>query len=254
MANFGRLKNKYVEKIVHAMAESDTNRAFERLLDEHRTPGEALEPIAHRLGVVEIRAEALPFEGGVFEGPKGLVIKTNSLSSMARQKFTVAHEIAHLVMAKHFRSRKSCSSVPLERTCDHLASELVMPRQAVAELMDGQETPSKLVRIADHFGVSLHMAAVRLRSDLRLWRRSIGLWEFGNVTNQLWFVGPRPWTESKQSFDVFLKATQTPGAIEARELCWRGAGLTAVSINVLHLGKGKLLATTSEGISSSRKT
>jgi hypothetical protein len=104
------------------------------------------------------------------------------------------------------------------------------------------ETPLGLMAIADHFQVSLHSAAVRLR-DLGFWRRSVGMWTMDQKPRQLWFVGRRPWTSSKQTFDVFGEAMERRGPIEARELCWVGGWMQSVSLSVLNIGKGRLLAT-----------
>ena len=247
--------NRYLRRIVQVTGEADLNRAVVSLVGRYQKSGESLEDIAHGLGVPRVRLQAMHIDGGVFSTDEGRVIRLNSLSDESRRRFTLAHEIGHLIIEQLGKWRNvSCGSErasELEKACDKIAAELLMPTADVVRLVKTirGETPASLRRLARRYKVSLHAMAIRLH-DLRLWNRSVGLWEKKGESRQLWFVGTRPWTSSRQDFDVFSIAKRTGDTVSAREFCWKGAGLQAVSLQVVHLGRDLLLATVSEGVVS----
>lgn len=175
-----RSRNSYLRQIKYLYWDLDEVTGVDRLLREYRYPGAPLRLIAQNLGVANIVEEDLPFEGGIFEDEGKTVIKLNSLSPIVRQRFTLAHELAHLIFMQRFSVLTDCmQDKQLEDACDSLAVELLMPRQETLDYLSGlgDPSPENLRVVAKRFGVSLQVAARRV-NDLGIWNRSIGMWEF----------------------------------------------------------------------------
>jgi len=244
-----REPNKYLQAVSSGVGEPDRVRAIVLSLQQYRNAGETLQIIAARLGVDAIKEEPLPFDGGVFDVGGRLIIKINSLSPRARRRFTLAHEIAHLVLEsslslKTLKRRSSCAANPeLERACDVFAAELLMPSEDIVPFVSnlGLQSPEKLQVLSRKYEVSLHSAALRVHSDLGLWKRPIGLWKYDSSAEELWFVGNRPWNTKHPSFAAFDLAKQSVGPVCTKELYPVGAFTAPVSLKVLHLGHNRIL-------------
>ncbi|HEV1996046.1 MAG TPA: ImmA/IrrE family metallo-endopeptidase [Candidatus Acidoferrum sp.] len=238
--------NPYMVRISSLVGEANQNLAVRDFVQSHRQQGESLESVATRLGIAEIKYEPLPFDGGIFEDGATRVIKINSFRPEVRRNFTLAHELAHLIMAASFeeKKRKPCPDDPnLERTCDSIAAELLMPYEETVRLATqlGRQSPEKLGTLAKKFGVSLETAARRLHTELGLWKLPMGLWECGPVARELWFVGKRPWRSPRQSFSAFELARESRIPIVTRERYPRGTHTELVDLKVLHIGNNKIL-------------
>jgi len=197
-----------------------------------------------RLGVAQVIEERLPFDGGIFNFDGVLIAKVNSLCGPARRRFTLAHEVGHLILAAEFGGPITCArDQSLEKACDAVAAELLMPAEEVVPFVkrQGESSPEKLRLIAEAFGVSLHAAALRVHEDFKLWRRSIGLWHFQGSARELWFVGKRRWRTTRPPFRAFERALMSSTAIEARESFWEEGSVKPVCIELLSLGNQHLL-------------
>lgn len=240
-------ENKYLRGISRKVGESDHQKAIALLLNGYRGADGTLEAIASRLDVWEILVESLPFDGGIFETPNGgRVIKLNSHSSRARRRFTLAHEIGHLLVERTSSSRKQigCTSdTHLEQACNMVAAELLMPAEQVASTAAelGDSSPGNLRRLASRFEVSLYAAAVRVHKDLKLWTRSIGLWRWDSGPQELWFVGERPWQTLRPGFAAFESARESDRTIQAIDSFRRGESTKPVSLELLNLGSNLIL-------------
>lgn len=237
--------NRYLARMASLAGEKDPSRVVHAFVSTYRAPLESLEALAHRLGVSRITEERLPFEGGLVRLPSGeLVIKLNSESSFVRQRFTLAHELGHLLLqtVPAFRSASS-DDTALERTCDMIAAELLMPSEdAVAFVRSlGQPSPDKLKLIASKYVVSLRSAAIRLHSDLRLWKCFIGLWERHPQVKTAWFVGRRLWDRTEPDSYSLDLALSSPGPVQSKELWQRGANSQPVWLNLLNNGDGRVV-------------
>jgi Zn-dependent peptidase ImmA (M78 family) len=177
-------------------SESDPHVAVEQLVKRHREPHATLEKLAEKLGVQRIIATRMRFDGGVFNDGLGLAIKLNSDSSRRRQRFTLAHELAHLILSSGSAvgARRSHGSTQLEQACDCVAAELLMPSSEFRSFSPPRASTAGLVAVSDHFDVSLHAAAVRLH-ELRIWNDSVGQWSWDGKARELWFVGRRVWPD-----------------------------------------------------------
>jgi Zn-dependent peptidase ImmA (M78 family) len=95
------------------------------------------------------------------------VITVNSLETEERQRFTICHEIAHIVLDlesshEEVPSWSYAKRHPNEIACDTFASELLMPYQQWLSLVPKEEPSLKVIqRMADLFNTSFPAAASR---------------------------------------------------------------------------------------------
>ena len=102
--------------------------------------------------------------------------------SVARRRFTIAHEIGHVVLQKVAHGRVSPSN-ELERLCDMFATELLMPKPVFLREIDHDFHLSGLPDLAHRFRVSLTSAAIRLAEI-----RKVSIFET-DKTEVRWGVG-----------------------------------------------------------------
>lgn len=227
------LSNPYLKRIASLTGEKDPSRVFQAFVRVHRTESESLDELARKFGVSRIIKQRLPFEGGLFRLPDGeLVIKLNSESSFVRRQFTLAHEIAHLLLDTVPAHRSANrADVHLERSCDLIAAELLMPTQETSDFIYGLGAPSpeNLKAIASRYTVSLQTAAIRVYSGLKLWKCGIGMWSISSKMKTLWFVGPKRWDNVLPAPSLLERAVSSNESFRATDL-WRRR---EVSENVL---------------------
>jgi len=95
------------------------------------------------------------------------VITVNSLENAERQRFTICHEIAHIVLNlksshEEVPSWSYAKRHPNEIACDSFAAELLMPVQQWRSLVPKEEPSLDLIqRMAGLFGTSFPAAASR---------------------------------------------------------------------------------------------
>lgn len=219
--------------------------SVESFVRAHRSPDQSLENLAHRLGVNRIAAESLPFEGGVFELPGGeLVIKINSQSSVSRKRFTLAHEIAHLLLDSVPAFRKAQGTdAALERACDAIAAELLIPTGVATNFVRGlgQPSPENLRRIAREYSVSLQTAAIRVHSDFKLWKCCIGCWERQPRIRTAWFVGQRRWSSVEPDAYALDLALASEDSVKVEEWWQKGPSAQPVSLMLQRLDEDRVL-------------
>lgn len=237
--------NPYLERIALLVGEKDTRRAVEIFAAGGASPSKSLESLAHRLGVSRIIEERLPFEGGLFRLSHGeLVVKLNSESPYVRKRFTLAHEIAHLLLktVPAFRSTER-TDASLERTCDLIAAELLMPTKESVDYVRGLGTPSpeKLKVIASKYAVSMQTAAIRVRDGFRLWKCSVGMWERSPRVRTIWFVGRRRHDAVQPDPCCLDLALRSSGSIRTNDLWQRGASTDPVWLSLLGIGNNRVL-------------
>lgn len=145
------------------------------------SPPVPLEDVARELGAV-IRYE--PFVGTLSgmahrDADGQAVIGVNLLHKTNRQRFTIAHEIAHLVLHQHedfhidegfpigFRNEISGLAVdPKEIEANQFAAELLMPLDwLVKDIRERNldfESEDSLEELAQRYGVSVQAMTIRL--------------------------------------------------------------------------------------------
>lgn len=90
----------------------------------------------------------------------GFTIVLSKHLSPSRQRFTVAHELGHAIFET---SGPGCPryGVELERLCDMLATEILMPHSLFRTLAQEQLSMSKVWELSRVFGTSLTATALR---------------------------------------------------------------------------------------------
>lgn len=131
-----------------------------RFLDGVDCPPTDLDALGARLKVTGIIREDLPFSGELRRNSKGFEIACSSHLSASRQRFTVAHELAHVIFET---TGPNCPTrgKELERLCDMLASEILMPQDKFMTVADADLRIEKLFDISRIFKTSLAATAIR---------------------------------------------------------------------------------------------
>ncbi len=133
----------------------------DHLLDGVACPPTDLNSIAPKVNVTEIAYEELPVSGELLQSDGGFKICCSSDLSPQRKRFTIAHEIAHAALQT---SGSCCPRVgkELERICDMLATEILMPRERFLSWSSGSLTIRTVFELAKLFDTSVAAAAIRL--------------------------------------------------------------------------------------------
>lgn len=126
------------------------------------------ERLAARLGI-EIRESPLVgCDGWVLAGPSGVLIRLNSTMSVKRRRFTLAHELGHLLLGvptivgeSVYESLRSKTSE--ERRVNELAAELLLPESVVRQSLPSVPVvATQLESLAKKGNVSQLAAAIRV--------------------------------------------------------------------------------------------
>jgi Zn-dependent peptidase ImmA (M78 family) len=100
----------------------------------------------------------------------GWVVGVNSFQHRRRQRFTIAHELAHYFLHSHEQSeftdvvlmQRTARRDPRELAADEFAGELIIPTEEFNKRVKGGET--KLSNLSEYFDVS--MMAVKYKASL----------------------------------------------------------------------------------------
>jgi len=129
---------------------------------------EGPERLAEKLAIKIYHGTLTGCDGWALSGPAGKLIRINSSVSATRQRFTLAHELGHLLLAiptvvgeSLYDSLKSGSDE--ERRVNDLASELLLPESVVRQYVPSVPiVASQLKRLAAKAKVSQLSAAIRV--------------------------------------------------------------------------------------------
>ena len=138
-----------------------------RLLAGVSCPPTDLDMLMGRLGVTGLEAKRrLPISGELRKERAGLLIVYSATLSPTRRRFTIAHELGHAVFEgtgpncpRHGRE--------LERICDLLAAEFLMPRAVFLARTGDDLRPGQVLGLARDFGTSVMATALRCRELLQ---------------------------------------------------------------------------------------
>ena len=159
-----------IKQILPAILESRAKDLCRRT-DVHKLPINVYQ-IAANLGMI-ITFETLPkslhgLRGFSYKESGFHLIVINKIHSVELQRFTVAHELHHLLYDSN-STLFSCGSFneneSLERNAEHFAAELLMPRSSIERLISYPKNVQYLTinLLAKHFNVSYQAAAIRLQ-------------------------------------------------------------------------------------------
>ena len=137
-----------------------------RLLQGVSCPPTDLGVLKGRLNVMRVEPVArLPISGELRKQSDGLVVVHSSSLSPARRRFTIAHELGHAVFESTGRNCPRYGR-ELERICDMLAAEFLMPSEVFMARAGERVHPGHVLRLARDFATSVAATALRCRELL----------------------------------------------------------------------------------------
>jgi hypothetical protein len=144
-----------------------------------------IDAFAEKLNVGPVLYEDVPFSGELRPTPEGFVVVCSKHMSLSRQRFTIAHELSHAILE---RSGPRCprKGPELERICDMLATELLMPRSVFFERAGDGAAIDRIFDLARTFGTSISATAIRFAELLNVSvfqvEKGMVVWGYGLVT------------------------------------------------------------------------
>lgn len=199
-------------------------------------------------GIRRVRSEEMPLEGALRRLPDGRFdILVREDAAPARRRFSVAHELGHVLFYRHAPHAKAQQArhevrapAEEERLCNVAAEELLMPCHAVQRVCSETDGVDRVVRLAQECKVSIEAAMIRLAP---LWRGrgEVQLWQYRGVWRSVLVRRLAHTSSSLATFDVeewngkvperaALPWKATTGLYSRRKrLCLR-AHTTAISI------------------------
>jgi len=161
--------------------------------------------LARAASVVGVVQTELAFRGRIVEDGHGLVIEVNASLPRPEQRFTVAHEIAHLfVEGDSLRGtmRKGRGRITRQRhaaveaLCDRLAGEILVPRQWLKQRLERDRVALETVRKSALEAEVPIGCIVRRIVDDGLWRVRFIRWVMGDGR----FSAVESWPEVGEDF------------------------------------------------------
>jgi Zn-dependent peptidase ImmA (M78 family) len=193
-----------------------TRRAFDRAADQF--PPANLDLIAKNLGVVSITREPIALDGLLVLEEAGYSIKIRAEHPPARQRFTIAHELGHLIvreagnLAPPTMQAQICApgarSAWEEELCDYAAGQLLIPDDWAWEFLGDREPSfSTIAEMAKLCETSLEVAARRVVEQPR-WKCRI-----------VWWTLERGWFRATRSFPRYEWTTLDEMRLPRAEPC-----------------------------------
>ena len=122
--------------------------------------------IATSLGVIEIRTSEMTEDGRTTWVSGSPRIELREDRPDTRMRFTLAHEIAHLLIERDqavFRRTRGLDHDGIETLCDRIAAAILMPRSWILRYANNAQFNLSLIRLVAHKAdVSLSAATVRI--------------------------------------------------------------------------------------------
>jgi Zn-dependent peptidase ImmA (M78 family) len=159
----------------------------ERFLTGIRTPPTDLTALATRLNVTRFVSEDMFISGELRRDRGAFIVAYSSYLSPERQRFTIAHELGHAVFELSGpnpprRGRE------LERICDMLATEFLMPTEEFGRRLGSEPTLMQVFELARLFKTSLVTTALRC-AEFKQWSAfevegQIVKWAYGPIVRK----------------------------------------------------------------------
>jgi len=198
-----------------------------RICDEHFPNG--LDYLIGRLSVRVDRSDIGDVDGWCYYLPNGnRVVRLSSTSTKERQRFTLAHELAHFVIGMR-QTLTLCRDVydpkgPEEQKANDLASQLLLPTRPVAAILEGHAIDYLAIKeLINKAKVSDIVVALRLaksKNEFGLDRPTVIWFENGQIKA----IHPRGrkvpaqvatvlFSEASSSADRTTRQTQPDGTV-----------------------------------------
>jgi IrrE N-terminal-like domain len=138
-----------------------------KVLSDVSHPPIRLETLLEKLRISEIKTEGIPHSGELRPENGRFTIVCSTYLSPVRRRFTIAHEMAHAIFEL---SGPNCprKGFELERLCDMLATELLMPRGIFISHAGTNLDADRIFELARTFQTSLAATAIRCAELLNL--------------------------------------------------------------------------------------
>ncbi len=177
--------------LAREMGVVDAREAVERLAEAIRSGWDStraldVEAFAKTRGLI-VEYRVLHVDALLNVSAGGYVAVVNSSASPARRRFSIAHEIGHLEIARttklavameHGLLESEAERTSVERLCDTFAAALLMPRDAWrSRLLEGGLSWGHLNYLARLYGVSFWAAAARV-FEIDIWHGAVVVWEW----------------------------------------------------------------------------
>jgi Zn-dependent peptidase ImmA (M78 family) len=164
-------KSAAARRLVELSGERSVERAIVKivraLLIDVPHPPTDLVALQSKLKVVRTCAEDLPFSGELRPADDGFVIVVAKQLSRGRRRFTVAHELGHALIATTGKNYPKAGK-EVERLCDMLAAEILMPEDLFLESLPAEVDLSTIQTLTQTFDTSWRACAIRCASFRRI--------------------------------------------------------------------------------------
>ena len=130
------------------------------LIQDVACPPTNLEDVGRKVGVKLISYESFPGSGELYKEKDGYRIVCSSDQPRSRQRFTVAHELAHVILDRTGRNAPRAGK-SVESVCNILAAECLMPTSVFESQLPTTLTLSEVARLARNFDTSITATAIR---------------------------------------------------------------------------------------------
>ena len=158
------------------------NPIHRRILDKYMSEYPVkLGNMAREIGVAAIKVASMRtgVSGQIMKEDGHYTIRVNRNEARERQRFTIAHELAHYLLHRHVIDSspdgitdnvlyRSGASDQIEREANRLAADLVMPRDVIEKKLredfHGIVTEATIESLAASFEVSKAAMEIRLRA------------------------------------------------------------------------------------------
>ncbi len=147
------------------------NRKTKEILQAASGPPTDLAKFGEALGVVEVERKELKVDGMVLPKGSGYKVILNS-NKAARSRFSWAHELGHIIVQSGSLAKPQFRGAPpshkqLERLCDKIAAEILMPEEQLRQHMKHLGFYlAAIPKIARVFDSSIESTAIRFTDFL----------------------------------------------------------------------------------------
>jgi Zn-dependent peptidase ImmA (M78 family) len=183
-----------------------------RLLDGVPCPPTDLDVLKNRLNVRSFEPiEGLPISGELRADGSEVVIHYSATLPEPRKRFTIAHELGHAVLES---TGPNCPRVgrELERICDMLATEFLMPRHLFGWRASEGVGPQQVYELAREFQTSIMATALRCKQLL-----NVSIFQVEDATVTWGYGAVRRQQDLRQSASEFGEAISRAMRDEAGE-------------------------------------